>query len=100
MAQSGAHGSMDIHDQKETFHGFLTATVWMSGLIAQALMLATLAFAIGLGWWPGFCAFVAIGIVLGLAFRMGSVYWAVQVALWVLLALGGLIVPALAGMMG
>ncbi len=100
MAQSGAHGGMDIKDQKATYHGFLVASLWTSGLIAQAVMLLTLAFAIGAGWWAGFSAFVAIGVVVGLLFRMSSVYWAVQVALWVLLVLGGLIVPALAGMMG
>lgn len=100
MAQSGAHGHMDIQDQKETFHGFLMATVWTCGLIAQSVMLLTLAFAIGLGWWPGFVAFVLIGVVAGAVFKLSGVYWATQVALWILLALGGLIVPALTGMMG
>jgi hypothetical protein len=102
MAQSGAEGQghMDIQDQKDTFYGFLMATVWTCGLIAQSVMLLTLAFAIGLGWWPGFVAFALIGIALGLAFRLSGVYWATQVGLWVLLVLGGLIVPALSGMMG
>ena len=100
MAQGGAHGDMDIRDQKETFHGFLSASVWTSGLIAQAVMLLTLSFAIGMGWWPGFFAFVAIGVAVGLIFKLPSVYWAVQVALWALLGLGGMIVPALAGVMG
>jgi hypothetical protein len=100
MAQSGGHGEMDIQDQKETFHGFLMASVWTSGLIAQSVMLLTLAFAIGLGWWPGFVAFVLIGVVVGSVFKLSGVYWATQVALWVLLAIGGLIVPALTGMMG
>ena len=76
------------------------AVVWTCGLIAQAVALLTLAFAIGAGWWSGFAAFVVIGAALGFAFRMSGVYWAVQVALWVLMALGGLIVPALSGMMG
>src|SRR5687767_11299401 len=100
MAQSGAHGQMDIQDQKETFHGFLMASVWTCGLIAQSVMLLTLAFAIGLGWWPGFVAFVLIGVVIGSVFKLSGVYWATQVALWVLLGIGGLIVPALTGMMG
>jgi hypothetical protein len=73
------------------------ATVWVCGLIAQAVMLLTVAFAIGLGWWSGWVAFVVIGILLGLAFRLSGAYWAAQVALWVLLGLGGLIVPAFAG---
>jgi type IV secretory pathway VirB6-like protein len=95
MAQSGAHGNMEISDQKATFHGFLMATVWGCGLVAQLVALLTLAFAIGAGWWPGFVALVLIGVALGLTFRLSGVYWAAQVALWVLLALGGLIIPAL-----
>ena len=83
MAQSGgARGEMDIRDQKETFSGFISASVWTCGLIAQAVMLLTLSFAIGLGWWPGLFVFVAMGAGLGFMFKMPSVYWAVQVALW------------------
>ncbi|MBL8548312.1 MAG: aa3-type cytochrome c oxidase subunit IV [Hyphomonadaceae bacterium] len=95
MAQSGAHGNMDITDQKATFHGFMSATVWTCGLLAQVVALLTLAFAIGAGWWAGFVAFVLIGVAIGASFKLSGVYWAMQVALWVLLTLGGLIVPAL-----
>lgn len=101
MASHGdTRGHMDIQDQKETFHGFLMASVWTCGLIAQTVALLTLAFAIGAGWWAGFGAFVVIGVALGFAFRLSGVYWATQVALWVLLGLGGMIVPALSGMVG
>lgn len=95
MAQSGAHGNMDITDQKSTFGAFISATVWTCGLVAQIVGLATLAFAIGAGWWAGFVVFVLIGVALGASFKLSGVYWATQVALWVLLALGGLIIPAL-----
>jgi hypothetical protein len=102
MAQTSAHdhGHMDIRDQKDTFHGFLMASVWMCGLIAQLVALLTLGFAIGAGFWAGFAAFVVIGIAVGMLFRLSGVYWAVQIVSWVLLALGGLIIPALAGMAG
>lgn len=101
MADShGAHGNMDITDQKETFHAFLMASIWGSGLVIQSVALLTLAFAIGAGWWPGLVALVVIGIALGLAFRLSGVYWAVQIVIWVLLGIGGLIVPALSGVMG
>jgi hypothetical protein len=99
MGQS-AQGNMDIQDQKETFHAFMMAVVWTCGLLAQSVALLTLAFAIGAGWWSGFVAFVLIGAALGFAFRLSGVYWAVQVALWVLLGFGGLIIPALSGMVG
>lgn len=97
MAQTGAHGNMDIQDQKSTFHGFLMATVWACGLIAQSVALLTLGFAIGAGWWAGLVAFVVIGVALGMAFRLSGVYWAMQIALWVLLTIGGLVIPLLAG---
>lgn len=99
MAQAGVQDDAEVEVHRETFHGFLSATVWTGGHIAQAVMLLTLAFAIGTGWWPALMAYVAIGVALGIAFRMSGAYWAAQVAQWVLLGLGGLIVPALAGMM-
>jgi hypothetical protein len=100
MAQTSARGGMDIQDQRGTFHGFLMATVWTCALIAQGVALATLAFAIGNGWWAGVGALVAIGVAVGFLFRMSGAYWAVQIALWVMLGLGGMIVPAITGMMG
>ena len=103
MAQASAHGDhgqMDIRDQKETFHGFLIATVWVCVHLAQMVALLTLGFAIGAGFWAGFAAYVVIGIVAGLLFRLSGVFWAVQIVSWILLGLGGLIVPALAGMAG
>lgn len=95
MAQTSAQGGMDITDQRQTFHGFLTATVWTCTLIGQSVLLLTLAFAVGLGWWSGYFAFIAVGVAAGLIFKLRSVFWAVQVVLWVLLGLGGMIVPLL-----
>ena len=100
MAQAGAsQDNSDLPAHEETFHGFLIATVWVCGHIAQAVMLLTLAFAIGVGWFPGLLAYVAIGIGIGLAFRMSGAYWAAQVVQWVLLGIGGVIVPAIASLL-
>ncbi|HWA00944.1 MAG TPA: aa3-type cytochrome c oxidase subunit IV [Caulobacterales bacterium] len=98
-AAHGAQGGMDIRDQKETFSGFVVAGLWTSTHVAQAVALLVLAFAIGAGWWPGVAAVIAIGVGVGLFFRMSGAWWAVQIAQAVLLILGGLIVPAIAGMM-
>lgn len=104
MAQSGANGhtpgDMDIQEQKSTFGSFMSATVWFCIFLAQGLALAVLAFAIGAGWWSGWLAFVAIGVVAGLFFRMSGIFWAVEVLFWVLLAIGGMIVPLIAGAAG
>ncbi len=100
MAQSGARGHMDVQDQRETFAGFLHATLWTCALLAQGIALSTVAFAMGYGWWSGMLAFVGVGIAVALLFRMPGVFWAVQIALWVVLAIGGTIVGAVSGMAG
>jgi hypothetical protein len=99
MAQSGAHGHMDIQDQRNTFNGFIATSLWGGVLLAQLVALLVLAFATGNGWWAGLSALVAIGVAVGFFFRMSATYWAVQIVLWVLLVIGGLVAPALAGMM-
>ncbi|MBY0568554.1 MAG: aa3-type cytochrome c oxidase subunit IV [Hyphomonadaceae bacterium] len=99
-SHSDARGNMDIRDQKETFGGFLSATVWTSCFVIQSVALLTLAFAIGLGWWAGLAAFAVIGIAIGFAFKLPGVFWATQIVLWVLMGIGGMIVPAVSGLMG
>lgn len=99
-AHDAAHGAMDVADQRQTFHGFLIASLWGSALIAMYLALFTLAFAIGSGWFPGLLAFAAVGVVVGLVFKMSGAWWALLVAQVVLLGLGGAVIPAFAGMMG
>lgn len=99
-AHGGSDGQMDISDQRATFSGFMTATIWTSTLIIQTVALLVLAFAIGVGWWAGLAALVVIGVGAGLIFKLPGAWWAVLVAEIVLLGLGGIIVPALAGMMG
>ncbi|HCK84280.1 MAG TPA: hypothetical protein DHW63_07130 [Hyphomonadaceae bacterium] len=103
MAQSNAQevsGHMDIQDQRDTFHGFLMATLWTCALIAQGVALGAVAFAMGYGWWSGMLAFVAIGVAVALLFRMSGAFWAVQIGLWVLMAIGGAIVTGVSGMTG
>jgi hypothetical protein len=106
MAQSahpseGGRGDMEIADQKSTFHGFLIATVWTCAIIAMTVALLTVAFAISGGnWWTGLLAYTLIGIAVALVFKLRGAWWAFLVATLVLLALGGAIIPAIAGMMG
>ena len=99
MAQANVQDSAELEVHRQGFSGFVSAGVWVCGHIAQAVALLTLAFAIGAGWWAGLTAYVAIGVVVGLLFRMSSAWWAAQIAQWVLLGIGGMIVPALAGLM-
>lgn len=99
-AHDNAHGHMDIADQRETFSGFLVATIWGCGLIAQGVALAVLAFAIGAGWWAGMAAYVVIGVGVGVLFKQGGAWWATLIASTVILGIGGIIVPLVTGLAG
>jgi Bacterial aa3 type cytochrome c oxidase subunit IV len=94
-AHHGAEGGMDIADQKQTFSGFLTATVWIAAHIVMAVALLVVAFAMGQGWFAGLSAFAIIGVIAGLLFRMSGAWWAALVAQVVVLGIGGVIIPAI-----
>lgn len=104
MAQSahGDHvqGGMDVADQRATFSGFVHAIAWGCGLLAQAIALLVTAFAVGAGWWAGLAAFVVIGLAVGIIFKLGGGYWAFQIAMIVLMAVGGGVIPLIAGLTG
>ena len=93
-------GGMDIADQSATFSGFLATSLWSSALIAQTVALCTLAFAIGAGWWAGLAAWVAIGLVVGLLFKMSGAWWATLIASTLVLGVGGVVVSGVAALVG
>jgi hypothetical protein len=91
-------GHMEITDQKETFHGFLVATVWGCALVAMSVALFTLAFAMNLGWFAGLGAYLAIGVATGVLFKQGGAWWAMLIASTVLLGIGGAVVSLFSGL--
>ncbi len=86
-----ARGGMDIHGQKSTFSHFLGVSLWGTLLIIMGVALATLAFAMGLGWWAGLAAYGGIGVLAGLAVGMKSGWWMTVIGSTILLGLGGLV---------
>jgi hypothetical protein len=99
-ATDASQGGMDIADQKATFSGFLATSLWGSTLIAQTVALSTLAFAINDGWWAGLAAWVAIGVAVGLFFRMSGAWWATLIASTIILGVGGVVVTGVAALVG
>lgn len=88
---SAARGDMDIQDQKDTFRHFVALSLWGTLLVIMAVALLTVAFAMGLGWFAGLSAYVAIGVGAGLAIRMSGAWWVTVIGSAILLAGGGLI---------
>jgi len=91
-------GHMEIADQKETFDGFMVATIWGCALIAMSVALFVIAFAMNLGWFAGMGAYVVIGAGSGLLFKQGGAWWATLIASTVLLVLGGALVSLFTGL--
>lgn len=85
-------GSMNIKEQANTFQGFLGVTLWSCVFTAMLVSLLVVAFAMGQGWFAGLGAFVAVGAAAGLFLRMKAAFWAVLIALSLLLAAGGAVV--------
>lgn len=93
-------GEMDISDQKATFSGFLTISVWGTALTIMLVAMLTVAFAMGGGWFAGLAVWAVIGLVAGMIMKMGLYWWATLIGSTVLMALGGgvasLVAPLLA----
>lgn len=98
VAHSDHDGDMDIADQKNTFSGFLAATIWGSALIAMSVAGLVVAFALGAGWFAGVAVYAAIGVLAGGALRPPGPWWAALTVAVLLFLIGGGIV-ALAGAM-
>ncbi len=98
--QDNSQGAMDIADQKSTFSGFMSVTVWSSALIAMSVACLTVAFAMGAGWFAGVGVYAVLGVAIGLVMRMGGVWWATLVATVILFLAGGGVVAGLGALMG
>lgn len=81
--------SVDFKAHADTYRGFLGVLAWGCVLVAIAVTLLVIAFAMGLGWFAGLGAGLAVGVAAGLLMGMKARYWAVLALLAVLLAIGG-----------
>ena len=86
------HGNMDVHEQKDTFHHFVSFGLWITLLIIMSVALLTVALAMGLGWLAGVGVYFVIGAAAGFGARLGASWWATLIATTLLLGVGGLIV--------
>jgi len=80
------HGEMDIQDQKATWNGFITGSVW-GGLITILIVgHATLALAIGMNWAISLGLMAITGFAAGMFLNLGG-RWMATVVVMIVLAL-------------
>lgn len=75
------HGEMNIAEQERTFEGFLTGTVWGSGLIILIVGYATLTLSTGMHWVVALALMAGLGIAGGAFMGMGIAWIATVIGL-------------------
>ena len=90
------HGDMDISDQKATWDGFLTGSVWGGLIIVLMVGHAVLSIAIGMNWAISLGLMAIVGFAAGVLMNLGGRWMATVVVLIVL----ALIVQAMIWLFG
>ncbi len=78
------HGEMDITEQKRTWEGFITFTLWMSGIVILITAHACFVLATGMNWLISLLICAALGIGGGVFMGMGTKWTAGVIALTIL----------------
>jgi Bacterial aa3 type cytochrome c oxidase subunit IV len=79
-------GEMNIQDQKATWGGFITGSVWGGLIIILMVGHATLAIAIGLPWAVSLGIMAIVGFGAGVLMNLGG-RWMATVVVMIFLAL-------------
>jgi Bacterial aa3 type cytochrome c oxidase subunit IV len=83
------HGTMEIADQSGTYKGFLVWATWGALLTSLAVLFLSLVFAGGQPWLGSLFGVAALGIVAGLAMKLGGAWFATVVGLTVVSLISG-----------
>ena len=81
------HGTMKVDAQSGTFSGFMDGTKYGGSVIALAVIMPTLVFAVGLHWFPSLVATLIFGVILGLALKFKGGWYVSLIGLAILTAL-------------
>jgi hypothetical protein len=74
-------GSMDIRDQESTWKGFITASVWGSGIIMAIVAYATLTLALGMNWIVALVLCAGAALLGGLLMGLGGTWMITVISL-------------------
>ena len=80
-------GTMKVDAQSDTFSGFMSGTVYGGSALALIVLMPTLVFAVGMGWFPALMATVVLGFVLGVALKLKGAWYVSVVAAAILTAI-------------
>ena len=75
------HGEMEISEQSRTWDGFVSFTLWGSGLIILSVAYASLTIAMGMNWIVALVLCVILGLAGGAFMKMGGAWTAMVIGL-------------------
>lgn len=90
------HGTMKVEAQSGTFSGFMDGTKYGGTLVALAVIMPTLVFAVGLHWFAALIATVIFGFVVGLALKFKGGWYVGLIGLAILVAFFSLLLSLFA----
>lgn len=90
-------GEMDVKAQTGAFGGFMGLTKYGGAAVALVVLMPTLIFAAGLGWFTSLVATIALGVVIGIALKFKGLYYVSLIGVSIFVALVCMALSALAG---
>lgn len=84
-------GAMDIAEQKKTWNGFMTASMWVSALVGASVLILSMVFGAGIAWPIATLTALAGTLIAGALLGRGAIWYVVFGGLGLLvLGVGGL----------
>jgi len=84
-------GDMNIAEQKRTFSGFMTVTVYASAITALVVFYLTLVFAAGQNWFVSLVGVGVLGILIGLGLKLKGAWYATVILLGAVAVFAGVV---------
>jgi len=80
-------GTMEVDAQSGTFDGFMGGTKYGGAAVALVVIMPTLVFGVGLGWFGALVATVILGFVMGMALKLKAAWYVALVATAIFVAI-------------
>lgn len=90
-------GEMNVKAQSGTFGGFMGLTKYGGALVALIVLMPTLVFAVGMGWFSALIVSLIVGFVIGVALKFKAMWYVVLVGTAIFVGIISFLLSLLAG---
>ncbi len=90
-------GEMNVKAQSGTFGGFMGMTKYGGALVALIVLMPTLVFAVGMGWFSALIVSLIVGFAIGVALKFKAMWYVVLVGTAIFVAIISFLLSLLAG---